>query len=325
MAVNYNDSRFQEVETEKQQALNNVNNLYGNMINNSDKYYQDQINAAEQYGQQQSDLIQQQGDLAVEKIEQQKEWAKQDYTKEQKASYVDWQKQSDAYGVNAESRAAAGLSNTGYAESSQVAMYTAYQNRVAVARESFNRAIAEYDIAAKDARLQNSSKLLEIANQTLQIKLELSLQGFQYKNTLLQQQLEQQNQTEDRYYTRWQNVLNQINTENSLAEQQRQFNANLALQQQQLALQKEELNWQKQQAALKQASVSKSSSSGGSSSSSKSSSSKNSDSIKQGEWLSAQEMANSLGLPAAVNLSNVLSTKEYEKKTVNGIAYYRKK
>jgi hypothetical protein len=35
-------------------------------------------------------------------------------------------------------------------------------------------------------------------------------------------------------------------------------------------------------------------------------------------------MANNLGLPAAVDLSNVVSSREYEKKVVNGTAYYRK-
>ena len=126
--------------------------------------------------------------------------------------------------------------NTGYSESSQVQMYTAYQNRVATARESYNRAVVEYDNAIKDARLQNSAKLAEIAYQALQQKLELSLQGFQYKNTLLQQKLTSQNDVKDRYYNRWKDVQSQINTEKALAEQVRQFNANLKLEKQKLSL-----------------------------------------------------------------------------------------
>ena len=39
----------------------------------------------------------------------------------------------------------------------------------------------------------------------------------------------------------------------------------------------------------------------------------------------AYQVANSLGLPAVVDLSKVLSTAEYEKKMINGIAYYKKK
>ena len=36
-------------------------------------------------------------------------------------------------------------------------------------------------------------------------------------------------------------------------------------------------------------------------------------------------MANSLGLPAAVNLDNILSKYQYDKKVVNGLGYYKKK
>lgn len=261
MAVNYNDPRFQQVNNEKQAAVNEINSTYNNMINSTDKLYQDQIEASNQYADKQSQIQQEQTDFAIEKVEQNKEWAEQDYLKEQKASYSDYQKASNSYGANAEAMASRGLTGTGYAESSQVSMFNAYQNRVATARESFNRAIVEYDNQIKDAQLQNNSALAEIAYKALQTKLQLSLEGFQYKNTLLQAQLQAKQQTDDRYYSRWQNVLNQINTENALAEQQRQFN-------QQIALQREELAFQKAQ-AQRQASVVKGagggSSSGGSS------------------------------------------------------------
>lgn len=230
MAVNYNDSRFQQVNAEKQNALNNVNNMYNNMINDSNKYYQDQIDAANKYAETQKELQQQNTDFAIEQINQQKDFAKKDYTKEQKASYVDWQKQSNRYGANAEAMASQGMTNTGYSESSQVSMYNTYQNRVATARDTYNRAVLQYDNSIKEAQLANNSKLAEIAYNGLKTQLELSLQGFQYRNTLLQQQLQAQNETEDRYYNRWKDVLNQINTENALAEQQRQFNIQMAYQ-----------------------------------------------------------------------------------------------
>lgn len=230
--VDYNDRRFQDVNAEKQTALNNVNNMYNNMISNSDKYYNDQIQAVEDYGNKQQELQQEQTDFALEKIDQQKDYLKKDYIKEQKGAYADWQKQSNQYGVNAEAMASQGLNNTGYAESSQVSMYNTYQNRISTARETYTRAVTDYDNAYKDAILQNKSSLLELAYNTLEKKLSLSLQGFQYKNTLLQTQLQAQNDVEDRYYNRWKDVLNQINTENALAEQQRQFNAQMSLQRQ---------------------------------------------------------------------------------------------
>lgn len=234
-SINYNDSRFTDVKKAETTDLNNVNNLYNNMINSSDKYYQAQIDATKEYGDKQSEIQQANTDFAIEKVNQQKEWANKDYEKEQKAAYTDYQKQSNSYGANSEMMAANGLQATGYAESSQVRMYNEYQNRYATARESFNRAIVEYDNAIKDAQLQNNAALAEIAFNSLQKQLELSLNGFQYKNTLLQTQLQAQNDVKDRYYTRWKDVVSQINTENALAEQQRQFDQQMALQRQQAA------------------------------------------------------------------------------------------
>ena len=40
--INYDDERFQTVESEKEAALNDVNNTYNNMISQSDKFYEDQ-------------------------------------------------------------------------------------------------------------------------------------------------------------------------------------------------------------------------------------------------------------------------------------------
>lgn len=213
MNIDYNDQRFQQVNAEKQQALNNVNNTYNNMINQTDRYYNDLTNAAETYGKQQQDLQQQRTDFAIDQINQNKEWLRQDYTKEQKGAYQDYVNQTDAHGVNAEQMAQSGLLGTGYSESAKVSMYNAYQNRVATARDSYNRSVVDYDNQIKDAQLQNNATLAELAYNTLKTKLEYSLQGFQYKNDLIQTQLKMQNETEDRYYQRWSDVLKQINTE----------------------------------------------------------------------------------------------------------------
>lgn len=231
--INYDDERFSQVESEKQAALSGINNTYDNMISQSDKFYDDQKAAIEDYKNTQQQIQQENTNFTIEQINQQKEQAQKDYTKEQKGSYVDWQKQSNQYGANAEQMAASGLTNTGYSESSQVSMYNTYQNRVATARETFNKAVLNYDNSIKEAQLQNNSKLAEIAFNALQSQLELSLQGFQYKNSLLSEQMQMQQQTEDRYYSRWQDVLNQMNTENQFAESVRQYEQNYKLQQQQ--------------------------------------------------------------------------------------------
>ena len=238
MAVDYNDERFAQVEADKQAAMAEVENTYQGMINDSDDYYQAQIDANKQWEETQSQLQQEQTDFAIEQIEQEKEQAQKDYTKEQSGAYVDWQKQSDQHGVRAEQIADMGMQNTGYSESSQVSMYNTYQNRVATARESYNQAVVDYNNAITQARLQNNSALAEIAANALQQRLELSLQGFQYKNQLLLEMANQKTQTETLYYQRYQDVLAQIMEEQALAEQIRQFN-------EQMAFQREQFDWQK--------------------------------------------------------------------------------
>ena len=272
--VNYNDQRFKDVETQKKNKLSEVNSMYNGMINQSDKYYQAQIDASKEYAETQKKNQQEQTDFAIEQIEQQKEQTKQDYTKEQSGAYVDWQKQSNQYGANAEQMAAQGMQNSGYSESSRVSMYNTYQNRVATARETYSRAILNYDNAIKDARLQNNAALAEIAYNALQTQLELALEGFQYKNTLVMAKADKGMEIDNNYYNRYQDVLSQINTENSLAEEVRQYNESLAMEQKKLAEEQRQYNkslaleqskfaWEKEQAKKAEAAIKKTGSSSG--------------------------------------------------------------
>lgn len=232
--INYDDERLSAVENERQDALNENEQLYSGMISDTDKYYQDQIQASKDWEDTQTKLQQENTDFAISQIEQQKEQAQKDYTKEQSGAYVDWQKQSNRYGANAEQLAAAGMSGTGYSESAQVSMYNTYQNRVSTARESYNQAVLNYNNSIKEAQLQNNSILAEIAYQSLQQQLELSLAGFQYKNQLILDQANRKTELDNIYYQRYQDVLDQINTENAMAESVRQYNENLALEKAQL-------------------------------------------------------------------------------------------
>ena len=226
--INYDDQRFSQVESEKTDALSDLEKTYTDMIDKTDSFYQSQIDASKEYADKQSQLQQEKTDFAIEKIEQQKAQAQKDYTREQSGAYVDWQKQSNQYGANAEQMAAQGMQNSGYSESSQVSMYNTYQNRVMAARDAYQRAVLNYDNSITEARLQNNSLLAEIAYKALQQQLELSLQGFQYKNQLVLDKTKQKLEVDNMYYQRYQDVLQQINTEHAMAEQVRQFNEKLA-------------------------------------------------------------------------------------------------
>ena len=233
--VNYEDERFAQVDTEHQKALEHIDQTYDGMVSEVSDAYQEQINAAEEWGKTQSELQQERTDLAIEQINQQKEQTQKDYAKEQSGAFVDWRKQSAKHGANAEQMAQNGLTGTGFSESSQVAMYNEYQNRVAVARESYLKAVQEYDNAIQEAMLQNSVAMAEIAFESLQTKLTLSLESLQYKNTLLLEQADKITEAQRYRDSQRQGVLDQINRENALAEEVRQYDLNYELQNQQLA------------------------------------------------------------------------------------------
>ena len=222
------DPRLQAVENEENAALISSNTAYDNMINSSDTHYNAQIQAAKDYEATQKANQQAQTDLTVQKINQQKQQAHSDYVKEQSAAYADWQKQSNKYGVNAEQQAQMGMTNTGYSESSQVSMYNTYQNRVAVGRDNYNRAIQNYDNSINEAKLQNNALLAEIAYSSLQKQLELAIDGFNYKNSLIIEKANREMEIKKTYQGFYQDVLAQINKENTLAEEVRQFNENMA-------------------------------------------------------------------------------------------------
>ena len=302
--VNYEDQRFKDVQTDREWAISDVRGEYDDLIGKNDQKENQLLADIDRNQKQQIDVANKNTEFAINKLDQQKDWARKDYLKEQSGAYTDWQKQSNQYGVNAEKNASMGMGGTGYSESSQVAMYNQYQNRVATARESFVRASTEYDNAMAEARLQNSSLLAQIASETLAKKLEISLTFLQQRNSLVTQKAQALREVDSEYYGRWKDVLNQINSENALKEEVRQYNetlaenkrqhnetlaenkrqhdetlaenmrvhnASIAAQTAQLRLERDKFNWQKAQAAA-------ASSSGGSSGSSikKSSSSKKS-------------------------------------------------
>ena len=160
-------------------SLKESNKFYDTAIKDTNKLTNKQLAQIDNYKKTQTKLQNQSFALQKEEINQAKANTETDYQKEQSGAYVDWQKQSNQYGANAEKTAQSGLSNSGYSESSQVSMYNAYQKRVAVARESFNRTIQEYDNMMKEAYIQNSVALAEIANNTLQQRLTVEMQSFE--------------------------------------------------------------------------------------------------------------------------------------------------
>lgn len=149
-------------------------------------------------------------DYTIDEIERQKAQTQKDYEKEQKAAYTDYQKQVDPYGVNAEKMASAGLDNSGFAESSKVAMYNQYQQRVAVARDSMQRSIAEYDATIAQARASNSVAMAQLAYDTLMKKMQYTTEHMLKRNDLLITMTEGQTQIKQNATKNWLDTLGRL-------------------------------------------------------------------------------------------------------------------
>lgn len=256
MSVTLDEKDLAKVESQKSEALNDLNKTYDGMVDDYTAKTDQLINESKNWVDTQSKLQNENYELEIKEIENQKSDAKKDYLKEQSGAYKDWQKQSNKYGAEAERQASMGMANSGYSESSQVAMYNNYQNRVAAARQAFVRSDTAYNLLMDRAKLQNDTLLAEIAYKGLQEELTLALESMQYKNSLLIQKSAEKRAIDSDYHTRWMSMYSQI-------KQQQQFDANMAFQ-------REQFEWQKAQAAAKASSggsIKKSSS--GSSSSSK--------------------------------------------------------
>lgn len=327
MAINYNDSRFTELEKEESQAKQQSNSTYDSLIKDSGKYYDNLINQSKDWANKQADIQNQQTEFTVQKIEQQKEQAAKDYTKEQKGAYQDYMKQSNAYGSNMQTAGQKGLGGSGWSETIQSGFYNTYQNRYAQARESYNEIVMNYNNNIKEAELQNSSALATIYANAQKEQLELALQSFTVIKDLKLAKQDKYLALDSEYNNRWRQVESQINTENALAEEIRQYNASLAEQKRQadmdqayrnsqLALQRQQLaqeqaQWQKEfnakygssssSSKLTSGSSSKSSSSSSKSSSSKSSSSSSSKLSSSSSNSSSKTSSSSSG---TVTLSN---------------------
>ena len=115
----------------------------------------------------------------------------------------------------------------------------------------------EFNNAIEQARLTNNATLAENALTALKQKMDILLDGFNYKDAATQNKLNWQYQVNNDYYNRYKDVESQINYENEQAEAIRQYQEQMAYQREQDALAQQrwerELEYQKQQDAIRNA------------------------------------------------------------------------
>ncbi len=252
--VNYDDKRFKDVENEKQSEMNKYNETYDNLINERNNFTKEQQDMVDRWENTQKDIANKNLEYQKELVEQQRKKAEQAYQNEAKSSYIDYQKEVDKYGVSRENVVNNGLSNSGYAESSKVDMYNTYQNRLGTARKSMQDAALEFDNAIRQAQLSNDETLAQNALKALQEKLNIALEGFNYKTEQENNRMNWSYNINNTYYNRYKDVESQINYENETAEKIRQYNENMAYQKEQQRLEQErwerEMAYQREQDAI---------------------------------------------------------------------------
>lgn len=249
------DPRLTQIATEEQAKQQEYNTMYDQLVQERQQLTEQQKGLVDTWGIQQNSLANQQNQLTLDKIEQDKQQLTKDYTKEQTGAYTDYQKQTGSYGVQAEQQASQGMAGGGYSETAKTSMYSAYQNRISVARDTYVRAITQFSNTMKEAQLSYNTRLAEISYQQLERQLTLAASDFDYKNSAWQNKVNYQNTLSNTYYGRRQDVQSQMNYEQQQLEAKRQWEAEMAYKQQQDAL--SQANWEKEYAlAVKKANAS---------------------------------------------------------------------
>lgn len=249
------EERYSALEKEKQNALNNSNKTYEDLLNQNQQYSNSVNDYLNKYQTTQNDIYDKQTQFQVDMQNQNKEKAEKEYQKEAIASKNAYYDFINPYGVQAEIQAQNGLNRAGYSETVKSQAWTTQQNRTAQARASMNEAKLQFDNAIKEAYLNNDVNKANLALQILQQQQEETLRNFNYISDTKQNQLSTSLNLDSEYNNRYNNLYSQIQQEKAreeairqweaeMAEQQRQYNESLAYQKEQDRITQE--NWEKE-------------------------------------------------------------------------------
>lgn len=254
------DERLTQIQNQKQEALDKSNNTYNDMLQNNQTMLDQQTNYANQYEQTQNEALDKQLDLYKQNIDKQKETAQENYETEAKKAQNDFIAYTNPYGYQAETMASKGQLQSGLSQTAQLGGYNTYQNRLATANKAMQDAFTQYDTDMNEAVLNNDVQKAQNALTKLEMVLGYTETFYDNKNSIMQNQLANNQDIDTNYYNRYMEMTNQINTEKEREEAIRQFETQLAYQKERDAI--ADAQWEKEYKLAKQ-SASKSSSSGG--------------------------------------------------------------
>ena len=131
----------------------------------------------------------------VTRLEKQKDDQQEEAQKEASGLYTNYKKQSAQYGANQEQLVEKGLGNSGYAESSQVNLYNAYQKNVTEVMNNNNKIKADIDLsiteAYQNADIQKAQNAITLYRQKAELLLnEYNLRYQKYRDAVGDEQWE---------------------------------------------------------------------------------------------------------------------------------------
>ena len=253
------DERLSKIESEKQNAINQSNNFYNDLLNDNQNLYNEKINYSNNYEQTQNDMLDKQLEYQKNIIQQQKDKVQQNFKTESNKALNDYTSFINPYGYEAEAMAGNGLLNSGVSETAKLGGWNSYQNRLASANKAMQDAFTSFDNDLNQAILNNDVQKAQNALEKLQMQIDFADSFYSNKMNIGQDQLNNNQNLNSEYYDRYQDVINQINYEREQEETRKQYEEQFAYQKQMDAL--EQSNWEREYAL---ANASKSS--GGSSS-----------------------------------------------------------
>ena len=141
---------------------------------------------------QQNAITKQETQMNVDELARERDKINEQTDKTTSGLYTNYQKNVNNYGVQAEQRARMGLANSGYAETSRINLYNAYQKNVTDTVNEANKLKADFDFKISQARQQGSLTMAKNALALLQQKSQLLTQEYEMKNNREQYLYQQQ-------------------------------------------------------------------------------------------------------------------------------------
>ena len=185
-----------------------------------DRLTNQQNNLINEQERKQNELINQQTQMQVDELNREKDKIEQDTIKTTKGLYSNWQKQANQYGANAEQLAQQGLAHSGYAETTQTALYNTYQKNVTETLNNARDLKSDYDFKVQQARQNGSVQQAQAALDLYKQKAQLLTQNYELRQNG-EQYLYQQER--DRVSdNQWQKTIDQQARQNEIENQWKQ-------------------------------------------------------------------------------------------------------